>query len=115
MNTLLSIVAVASLTGASAVQHPLQDSSNSQALINSKPLISSDALQGHIKSDNLLKRAKELFQIAELGIDEYNHPTRVIGSEGKVPVSSSCTLALPLLIPNIAQDTLQPSITSTLQ
>jgi aminopeptidase Y len=91
MNSLLSIVAVASLTGASAVQHPLQDSSNSQALINSKPLISSDALQGHIKSDNLLKRAKELFQIAELGIDEYNHPTRVIGSEGKVIILYSCT------------------------
>jgi aminopeptidase Y len=92
MNRILSLVAVSSLVAASAVQHPLHDSSNSQELINNKPLISSDALQSHIKSDNLLKRAKELFKIAELGIDEYNHPTRVIGSEGKLyGVLHSCT------------------------
>jgi aminopeptidase Y len=31
---------------------------------------------------NLLDRAKVLYSLAERGIDEYNHPTRVIGSKG---------------------------------
>ncbi|KAI1865762.1 hypothetical protein JX265_008085 [Neoarthrinium moseri] len=48
----------------------------------SKPLVSTEALQHSIKSDNLLARAKDLYKIAKLGEDEYNHPTRVIGSEG---------------------------------
>ncbi|KAL4892210.1 hypothetical protein BDV59DRAFT_54611 [Aspergillus ambiguus] len=47
-----------------------------------KELVSSEALQSHVDADNLLKRARDLYKIAELGIDEYNHPTRVIGSQG---------------------------------
>ncbi|TPX16536.1 uncharacterized protein E0L32_003830 [Thyridium curvatum] len=45
-----------------------------------KPLIDSEALQARIKVDNLLTRAEELYEIAKLGEEEYNHPTRVIGS-----------------------------------
>lgn len=48
-----------------------------------KPIINSTSLQNDIHIDNLLARAKKLFKIAELSEDEYNHPTRVIGSEGK--------------------------------
>lgn len=48
-----------------------------------KPLIDSEALQARIKVDNLLTRAEELYEIAKLGEDEYNHPTRVIGSNGE--------------------------------
>ncbi|KAI9735729.1 MAG: hypothetical protein M1818_006337 [Claussenomyces sp. TS43310] len=49
-----------------------------------KDLVSSSALQADITADNLLKRANDLFAIAQLGEDEYNHPTRVIGSKGHV-------------------------------
>ncbi|KAK3681647.1 peptidase family M28 [Podospora appendiculata] len=49
---------------------------------SSKPLIDSEALQATIGKEALLARAKELYKIAKLGEDEYNHPTRVIGSEG---------------------------------
>jgi hypothetical protein len=48
----------------------------------SRPLVDTEALQAAIKSENLLSRAKELYEIAKLGEPEYNHPTRVIGSEG---------------------------------
>ncbi|KAL2760355.1 hypothetical protein ACRALDRAFT_1026055 [Sodiomyces alcalophilus JCM 7366] len=47
-----------------------------------KPLVESEALQKLIKADNLLARAEHLYEIAKLGEPEYNHPTRVIGSEG---------------------------------
>ncbi|KAM0323886.1 hypothetical protein ACHAQA_008467 [Verticillium albo-atrum] len=47
-----------------------------------KPTIDSEALQNLIKGDNLFERAKQLYEIAKLGEEEYNHPTRVIGSEG---------------------------------
>lgn len=64
-------------------QIPISAPSLDEALISSsQPLVDSDSLQSHIKSSNLLKRAKELFEIAQLGVKEYNHPTRVIGSEG---------------------------------
>jgi aminopeptidase Y len=49
-----------------------------------RPLISTEALQDSIKTENLLARAKDLYKIAKLGEEEYNHPTRVIGSEGTV-------------------------------
>ncbi|KAF2499683.1 putative aminopeptidase [Lophium mytilinum] len=68
---------------ASALQIPFLESLNPQnAVTTKKPLVSSEAIQADISSKALLKRAKELFKIAELGIDEYNHPTRVIGSKG---------------------------------
>ncbi|KAJ0346491.1 hypothetical protein COL154_007981 [Colletotrichum chrysophilum] len=47
-----------------------------------RPLVETEALQDTITSDNLLARAKELYEIAKLGEEEYNHPTRVIGSDG---------------------------------
>ncbi|RDW68042.1 peptide hydrolase-4 [Coleophoma cylindrospora] len=78
--TLLS-AAVVPLVGASAIQRPLV--AESQALDTStRKLVSSSALQDDIFSENLLKRAKSLFEIAKLGEKEYNHPTRVIGSDG---------------------------------
>lgn len=46
-----------------------------------KPVISKE-LQQLINPDNLFRRAEELFEIAKLSIDEYGHPTRVIGSKG---------------------------------
>ncbi|RAL09416.1 aminopeptidase [Aspergillus homomorphus CBS 101889] len=49
---------------------------------SSKQLISSELLQEQVKAENLLKRAKELYEIAKLGEEEYQHPTRVIGSKG---------------------------------
>lgn len=68
---------------ASALQIPFLESLSPQnAVITKKPLVSSEAIQADISSKALLKRAKELFKIAELGEDEYNHPTRVIGSKG---------------------------------
>ena len=89
MYRFLSLVAISSLARASVIQHPLHESSNSQTLISSsKELVSSKALQGHITSNGLLKRAKDLFKIAELGTEEYNHPTRVIGSAGKLQIIS---------------------------
>jgi hypothetical protein len=83
MSRLLSLVALSAIAAASVVQHPLNDGSGSQAPISSKPLVSSKALEGHITSNKLLKRARKLFEIAELGAADYNHPTRVIGSSGK--------------------------------
>lgn len=47
-----------------------------------KHLVDTKALQATINEDNLLARAKQLFKIAKLSLDDYNHPTRVIGSVG---------------------------------
>ncbi|KAL4778011.1 hypothetical protein BJX76DRAFT_178844 [Aspergillus varians] len=47
-----------------------------------KNIVSTEALQADIHVSNLLDRAKILYSLAERGIDEYNHPTRVIGSKG---------------------------------
>jgi aminopeptidase Y len=47
-----------------------------------KPLVNSSALQDLISGDRLMVRAKKLYEIAKLGESEYNHPTRVIGSDG---------------------------------
>jgi aminopeptidase Y len=81
----LLLVSISTLAASSAVQHPLHEAhATSEALIGSKSksLVSSTKLQDTIKSANLLKRAKELYEIAKLGIEEYHHPTRVIGSKG---------------------------------
>src|ERR1700729_1839698 len=48
------------------------------------PLVDSEALQSEVAGKNLLKRAKELYAIAQLSENEFNHPTRVIGSAGHV-------------------------------
>ncbi|KAI1440871.1 Zn-dependent exopeptidase [Annulohypoxylon stygium] len=47
-----------------------------------KSLVDTDKLQDSIKIDNLLDRAKDLFEIARLSEPEFGHPTRVIGSKG---------------------------------
>ncbi len=47
-----------------------------------RPLVDSEAFQARIKSKNLLSRAKDLYGVAELSFEEYNRPTRVIGSQG---------------------------------
>ncbi|KAK0639781.1 aminopeptidase Y precursor [Cercophora newfieldiana] len=60
-------------------QQPIRGGADSE-----KPLVTSEALEATISSKNLLKRAKQLYEIAKLGEKEYNHPTRVIGSEGHV-------------------------------
>lgn len=76
----------AALTGAAALQIPLL--SNSQSLLGppheTKPAINSTELQDLISGDRLMVRAKKLYEIAKLGEDEYNHPTRVIGSAGHI-------------------------------
>lgn len=77
----------AALTGATAFQIPLFSSANQASLGHpegSKPLINSTELQDLISRDRLLVRAKKLFEIAKLGEEEYNHPTRVIGSAGRL-------------------------------
>lgn len=97
----LSLLVLSTLAAASAVQHPLADSS-SQAPINGKPLVDSNTLQSFMKSDNLLKRAKHLYQIAELSIEEYGHPTRVIGSEGIARSNESLGTPWLILVSNRA-------------
>lgn len=76
----------AGAAGAAALQIPLL-SSHKQAPIQvadePKPLVNSSALQDLISGDRLMVRAKKMFEIAKLGEDEYNHPTRVIGSAGR--------------------------------
>jgi hypothetical protein len=112
MARILSLVALSAVVGASIIQQPLQDNSG-QAVINNKHLVSSEALESHITYENLLERAKQLYKIAELGAEEYNHPTRVIGSKGRFQSKNAhsgihCTKA------SVAQDTLLPSTTSIL-
>ena len=38
--------------------------------------------------------AKKMYEIAKLGEEEYNHPTRVIGSAGKSAHVTCCLLML---------------------
>jgi aminopeptidase Y len=77
-------VALLALQGASAFQIPLLSSLQKQIPVAAvaKTPVTTEALQALISSDNLLKRAEHLFEIAKLGVDEYGHPTRVIGSQG---------------------------------
>ena len=84
MHRRLIFFTISSLVAASVIQHPLVDPADSQALINTKPLVSSNVIQGDISSNKLLERAKHLYKLAELAAEEYNHPTRVIGSKGKL-------------------------------
>ena len=46
-------------------------------------IVDSQALQDLIKPENLMARAEKLYEIAKgSSEEEYNHPTRVIGSAG---------------------------------
>ncbi|KAF4635132.1 hypothetical protein G7Y89_g2965 [Cudoniella acicularis] len=84
MKSFLSLISLSTLAASSAIQHPLHDVSDPQAPISTKALVSSRALQDHITAENLLKRAKHLYEIAKLGTEQYGHPTRVIGSGGHI-------------------------------
>lgn len=85
--SVLSISTLLACVGtAAAAQIPLNQATSNQLVadaIAKNGLISSSALQHDIHAEKLLYRAKELSKIADMGIDEYNHPTRVIGSKGK--------------------------------
>jgi aminopeptidase Y len=76
----------AAVTGATALQIPLFASNNQAPLVagESKPLVNTTELQDLISGDRLMARAKKLYEIAKLGEAEYNHPTRVIGSAGRL-------------------------------
>lgn len=82
----LCLTVLASSSIAASLQQPLTGDSHAlQVQLTSasgKPLVDSESLQAAISADKLLARAKELFEIAELSHDEYNRPTRVIGSPG---------------------------------
>ncbi len=86
MTRLLTLAGLSAIASASAIQQPLHESSNLQQpiAVTSKPLVSTEALQADIKRSALFKRAEKLFEIAQLGEKEYNHPTRVIGSDGMI-------------------------------
>lgn len=47
-----------------------------------KPLVETEKLQSKISVDDLNSTAIDLFHIANSSVEEYGHPTRVIGSEG---------------------------------
>lgn len=79
------------LGGAIAAQEPLfapPAASPQIPVTGGKELVSSESIQERINADNLLQRAKKLYSIAELGEEEYNHPTRVIGSKGIISSDS---------------------------
>ena len=87
----LGIVAALALSGASALQLPLQlplhlptlPWGSDHADVGPRLLVDSDALQATISGQNLHKRAEQLYEAAKLSEEEYGHPTRVIGSEGE--------------------------------
>jgi hypothetical protein len=73
----------AAITSATPLQIPLLSSSKQAPLGHpngTKRMVNSTELQGLISGDRLMVRAKKMFEIAKLGEEEYNHPTRVIGS-----------------------------------
>ena len=75
----------AAITSATALQIPLLSSSNQTPLGHpngTKPMVNSTELQDLISGDRLMARAMKMYEIAKLGEEEYNHPTRVIGSAG---------------------------------
>lgn len=86
--TALACVAVA----ASARQLPLvaDDSYPSYNPAPSSPVVVSNGttidtkkLQADIDINKLVARAEALAKVADLSLPEYNHPTRVIGSQGE--------------------------------
>lgn len=81
---LLSLAGSASLAAAAALdaQIPLAQGPVVAPAADDVKLVESQALQDTIKAANLKTRAEKLYEIAQLSEDEYNHPTRVIGSAG---------------------------------
>ena len=82
-----SLALCAAVAGASALQFPFlwpEKEAPSLAAGETKPLVDSEELQDLVSGERLLAGAKKLFEVAKLSEDEYNHPTRVIGSAGKM-------------------------------
>ena len=81
-----ALVSLATLGTAASLpgQKPLSDEPETNRPINvaRKPLVTSEELQATIHSKNLLARAEQLYEIAKSSQNEWNHPTRVIGSKG---------------------------------
>ena len=84
MRSSLLSLSLSSLAAVSAILPP--PSANQQALTNSKPLVTSEGIQDHVSSKRLLRSAEQLLELAELSVEEYAHPTRVIGSLGKAKI-----------------------------
>lgn len=98
----LSFVAALALAGTSraGLQLPLQapfsapwthevvpvDAEDAAGAGKDLPLVDSEKLQDRISSFALQERAETLYSIAKKGEEEYGHPTRVIGSQGKLPI-----------------------------
>ncbi|RYP00488.1 hypothetical protein DL764_006509 [Monosporascus ibericus] len=84
MHFLGAVTAAFGCASALQFQKPLvmQEDLPSAVKTLDRPLVDSEELQAKITKDNLLARAEELYEIAKLSEDEYNHPTRVIGSHG---------------------------------
>jgi aminopeptidase Y len=85
--TIAGLATLGAVSALNAEQRPLVDNAPQQPPISgdsssAKPLVSSKDLQATISTEALLSRAKHLFKIAQRSQEEYNHPTRVIGSEG---------------------------------
>ncbi|KAI0025415.1 Zn-dependent exopeptidase [Xylariomycetidae sp. FL0641] len=84
---LLSIGAVVTALQGSALsqlQKPLSPNVGEAGVssIHGKPLVNSKDLEASIKTDSLRAHANTLYDIAKYSEHEYNHPTRVIGSDG---------------------------------
>ena len=112
MYNILSLISLSALAGAAIVQqHPLIQSPHSEVTLIGGPeeFVSSSSLEAHITKEGLLKRAEHLYKLAEQGIPEYNRPTRVIGSQGALPLLGCLLSSLTCA----AQDTLQHSTTFT--
>jgi len=84
----------AAISSATALQIPLLSPSGNAGPLGhahgAKPLVNSTELQDLVSGDRLMARAKKMYEIAKLGEEEYNHPTRVIGSAG-MPVHVLCS------------------------
>lgn len=62
--------------------HRLLDSVIDETDYNALPEIDTEELQALITAKALKSRAKKLYKLAKSSVEEYGHPTRVIGSSG---------------------------------
>jgi aminopeptidase Y len=115
------LLLLSSLPGSLQLQVPLQLDQQplgaSAPAASPLPLISTEALQESISVDNLLSRAEELYLIAKLSEKEYNHPTRVIGSKGRLwmlALNLMYGLALTIHLPRLGHHGTLSYINSTL-
>jgi aminopeptidase Y len=80
-----ALVGATAATASAFLQVPLmnlQETNGARISSGSRPLVNSEALQELINSDNLYKRAEDLYAVAQLSEPTEGHPTRVIGSAG---------------------------------